>query len=193
MEGVVRNLVWSVYSFVNKENTKAEMKRILFNKRQCTKNEEEYINRLIINIGYYHILINNTMGLIENCLNNDVSITSNLLASLVDNINAQCSDDTYYSEVSNKYFKGSTRLKDHLNFGMEFVEKIEFDYVFYSFIVNLSQQFIKYFENEVNNHIREFLLNYNPKEIVAVILDELNKRSGEFVDFYSPPKLVFIR
>lgn len=124
MKETVENLMWSVYSFVNKEHTKAEMNRVLFNKKKRAATDQEYAQKLITNIGYYQILISMTRQMMEHCFSNNEAPTLDLVAYVVNDIKSRGSDDIFFNEVKDNYL-GSNANKSH---GMGFVEKLEYDY-----------------------------------------------------------------
>lgn len=188
MEELIENLVWSVNSFSNNENTKSEMVRVLFNKKQRATNDREYINTLITNIGYYRILTIGTFQLMTHCFSKKEKPTLNLVTYLIDDIKSKCSNETYYKEVVHDYIGANAKT----NHGMEFIEKLEFDYVYYCFMVNLTQGFIEYLANDVNKHIAKMLEGYDPDNIVGTIDNEIRKCTISFTDFYSPPKYAFV-
>ncbi len=189
MEELIENLVWSVNSFSNKENTKAEMLRVLYNKKQRAANDREYIKTLITNIGYYTILTINTFQLMRHCFSNNETPTLNLVTYLIDDIKSKGSDDIYYKEVEQDYIGANAKS----NHGMDFIEKLEFDYVHYCYMVNLTQGFIEYLDNEVNKHTAKKLEVYISDNIVEAVHNEIRKCTISFTDFYSPPKYAFVR
>lgn len=185
MTEVINGIVSSVYSFFDKKNTKAEMLRVLHNKKTRAKSDDEYIYSLVSNIGYYIILQEGTSHMIKHCLSNGKIPSLDQLPDVIGRIKAGFPTDKLYEE-----FKGDYLGKNAPN-GMNLIDKLEFDYVFFSFLTNISQKVIEYLDEDVNRHITKYLLELDSENVVRSLDKEIEMATREFMNFYSPPTYLF--